>query len=48
VDRTLLAPGSTFNGPALVVEYSTTTVVPPGYSARMDAFGNLILERRHE
>jgi N-methylhydantoinase A len=48
VDRTRLAPGDSVKGPALIVEYSTTTVVPPGYTARMDAFGNLILERPNE
>ena len=34
-----------FDGPALVVEYSTTTVVPSDYSCHVDAAGNLILER---
>jgi N-methylhydantoinase A len=31
-------------GPALVEEPGTTTVVPPGFSARHDANGNLVLE----
>jgi N-methylhydantoinase A len=44
VDRALLAPGNSFTGPALVVEYSTTTVVPPDFACRMDEWQNLILE----
>jgi N-methylhydantoinase A len=44
VDRERLEPGNAFAGPALVVEYSTTTVVPPGARCRVDRFGNLILE----
>lgn len=45
VDRARLLPGNTFPGPALVVEYSTTTVVPPDFHCRVDAGENLILER---
>jgi len=45
-DRERLLPGNTFDGPALVVEYSTTTVVPPDYSASLDSLGNLILRMR--
>lgn len=44
VDRARLEPGNAFAGPALVVEYSTTTVVPPGARCRVDRYGNLILE----
>ncbi|MGH9516082.1 MAG: hydantoinase/oxoprolinase family protein [Terriglobales bacterium] len=43
-DRSLLLPGNTFIGPAIVHEYSATTVVPPGSKARVDLFSNLILE----
>jgi N-methylhydantoinase A len=42
-DRTLLAPGEKFVGPAIVSEYSATTVVPPGWRGVVDAWGNLIL-----
>jgi N-methylhydantoinase A len=45
-DRERLEPGHLFSGPALVVEYSTTTVVPPDCACRMDDAGNLILEFR--
>jgi N-methylhydantoinase A len=44
VDRSLLEPGNALAGPALVVEYSTTTVVPPDFHCRMDEWQNLILE----
>jgi N-methylhydantoinase A len=41
-----LAPGWRVYGPAIVEEWTTTTLVPPGWSATVDAFGNLILRRR--
>jgi N-methylhydantoinase A len=44
LDRNLLLPGNTFVGPAIVHEYSATTVVPPGCKARVDLFSNLIIE----
>ena len=44
VDRARLAPGHAFAGPALVVEYSTTTVVPPGTRCSVDRWENLLLE----
>jgi len=31
-------------GPAIVQEYDTSVVVPPGWSARLDAHGNILLE----
>lgn len=42
--RERLRPGDSFNGPALVAEYSSTTVVPPGCVASVDTFGNLVIE----
>jgi N-methylhydantoinase A len=42
-DRELLQPGDRFNGPALVVEYSATTVVPADFSARVDGRRNVLL-----
>ena len=32
-------------GPALIEEAGATTVVPPGFRARVDAHANLLLER---
>lgn len=40
-----LGPGSWLRGPAIVAEYSGTTVVPQAWMARVDAFGALVLER---
>ncbi|RAI59586.1 hydantoinase/oxoprolinase family protein [Roseicella frigidaeris] len=42
--RTMLRPGMGFPGPALVVEDETTTVVPRGFAARVNALGQIILE----
>jgi len=44
LDRTLLLPGNLFMGPAIVHEYSATTVVFPGCNAGVDSFSNLIIE----
>ncbi len=44
LDRDRLEPGNAFPGPAIVVEYSTTTVVPPGTHCLVDRLGNLLLE----
>lgn len=44
LDRSLLLPGNTFIGPAIVHEYSATTAVPPGCKATIDSFSNLIIE----
>jgi len=43
-DRASLAPGMAFPGPALVQEDGTTTVVPRGFTASVNALGQLILE----
>ncbi len=43
--RSALASGYSFAGPALVHQLDTTTLVPPGWVADVDASGNLILER---
>jgi N-methylhydantoinase A len=42
--RDQLRPGDRFHGPAVVVEYSATTFLPPGASAQVDAFSNLVVE----
>ncbi len=43
--RTDLKPGMRLEGPALVGEDETTTVVPPGFALSVNALGYLILER---
>ena len=42
--RDLLIPGTLLEGPALVVQLDTTTVVPPGWRGEVDAYGNLLLQ----
>jgi N-methylhydantoinase A len=44
-DRDHLAVGATFVGPAIVEQFDATTVLPPGWRASVDRYGNLILER---
>jgi N-methylhydantoinase A len=44
VDRTVLAHG-VCSGPAIICEFSATTFLPPGWRARADAAGNLLVER---
>ncbi|WP_294190488.1 hydantoinase B/oxoprolinase family protein [uncultured Sphingomonas sp.] len=44
-DRAHLAAGATITGPALIVYAVSTTVVEPGWTARVDDLGNLILSR---
>ena len=41
--RDRLAAGHRIEGPALVVQLDTTTVVPPGWQGEVDAYGNLLL-----
>ena len=43
-DRECLVPGMVVEGPAILREATATTVVEPGWRARMDAGGSLILE----
>jgi N-methylhydantoinase A/oxoprolinase/acetone carboxylase beta subunit len=45
IDREQLEPGQRFSGPALVEEFSGTTFVPPGWSARVAHGSHLVLER---
>lgn len=40
-DRATLAPGRKVVGPAVVTEYSATTVIPPGVDGFVDKAGNL-------
>jgi N-methylhydantoinase A len=45
-DRERLEAGTRIVGPAVIVEYSSTTVVPPDYSCEVDRCLNLILRTR--
>lgn len=44
--RELLRAGNRVHGPAVIAEYSSTTVVPAGYAARVDEWLNLIIQPR--
>jgi N-methylhydantoinase A len=41
-----LRPGVRLRGPAVICEYSATTVVPPGWAMAVDRLGGLVLEDR--
>ena len=43
-DRNHLYAGAHFLGPAVVVEYSSTTFVPPDFSCQVDEYLNLVLK----
>ena len=42
--RDALPRDAVFPGPAIVEQLDTTTVVEPGFTARRDPLGNLLLE----
>ena len=42
-DRTLFAAGDHIDGPAVIEQMDTTTVVPPGVGMDIDKHGNLLL-----
>ncbi|MGG5809631.1 hydantoinase/oxoprolinase family protein [Falsiroseomonas sp. CW058] len=42
--RASLGPGDALRGPAVIEQMDTTTIVPPGWAARCDRLGNLLLE----
>jgi N-methylhydantoinase A len=44
-DRYSLSGGARFDGPAVVEEFDSTTVVHPGYSVSVDETGNLVIEK---
>ncbi|MFT6714919.1 MAG: N-methylhydantoinase A, partial [Planctomycetota bacterium] len=43
LSRAAMKPGMGFVGPAIVLEYSGTTVIPPGWSVRVTGGGHLLL-----
>ena len=43
-DRATLRPGHTFPGPAILEQADTTSVIEPGMAARVDGFGNVLVE----
>lgn len=45
-DRDALLAGDSFDGPAMITEYSSVTVLPPGDRLEVDAFLNLVIDIR--
>jgi len=43
-DRAALRAGNRLEGPAIVSQYDSTTVIPPGVRARVDQSGNIVIE----
>ena len=43
-ERASLTPGAFLSGPALITEAGTTTVVPRGFTARINALSQIVLE----
>jgi N-methylhydantoinase A len=43
-DRAQLVPGHVFTGPAIVEQVDTTAVIEPDMRARVDVFGNILIE----
>lgn len=42
-DRRKLQPGNTIQGPAIVTEFDSTTVILPGYRGQIDRFFNILI-----
>jgi N-methylhydantoinase A/oxoprolinase/acetone carboxylase beta subunit len=45
-ERSDLAAGQLLQGPAVITEYSATTVIPPGKKFRVDRAANLLIAIR--
>jgi N-methylhydantoinase A len=43
-ERAGLVPGNVIVGPAILFQLDTTSVVPPGWAATVDGWGNLVVE----
>jgi N-methylhydantoinase A/oxoprolinase/acetone carboxylase beta subunit len=43
-DRAALQAGNRLLGPAIVTQYDSTTVIPPGLEAHIDRYGNIVIE----
>ena len=42
-DRSALKAGNRLDGPAIVHQYDSTTVIPPGLTATVDGHGNIVI-----
>jgi N-methylhydantoinase A len=45
IRRDAMQEGSTFSGPAVIIEDQTTTFVPSAFDGHVNAHGHLILKR---
>jgi N-methylhydantoinase A/oxoprolinase/acetone carboxylase beta subunit len=43
-DRETLRAGNRLEGPAIVNQYDSTTVIPPGLTAEVDQYGNIVIK----
>lgn len=43
--RNCLPPGTNVDGPAIIEELSSTTVLPPGYSMHVDGYENMVIHK---
>jgi N-methylhydantoinase A len=43
--RTDLAPGDEIAGPAIIEEFGATVPLHPGFRARVDSYGNLVVTK---
>ncbi|MFE3238616.1 hydantoinase/oxoprolinase family protein, partial [Kitasatospora indigofera] len=46
--RDALSHGHAFAGPAVVVEDTATTVVPPGFRVQVDSYGSLVIRMEEQ
>ncbi len=44
-DRARLGADDVLHGPAVIEEFSSTVPLHPGFTARVDTFGNLVISR---
>jgi N-methylhydantoinase A len=44
--REQLHPGASFNGPAVISEYSSTTLIPSGWCVEIDLWRNLVIAKK--
>lgn len=47
-ERAALPVGQTLDGPAILLQTDSTTVVPPGWSFETDRFGNVVMNRANQ
>ena len=45
LDRARLGAGDVVDGPAVLEEFSSTVPLHPGFTARVDGYGNLVIRR---